>query len=237
MTRTHAWVKQAGILTLGVVVAAVMVWLGLWQLDVYRAQGDAAAQRRVDRPPVALTAIAPAGQAVLDGYGRSVEITGHYVPGLQVLVPSPGGFRVLTGLRQADGSIVGVVRGLVATPPAPRPAGGPVARTGVLLPSEETTDPSVTTTPGQLPAVRLPALAQSWPGPLVNGFVTLDAAGAAAEGLTAAPVALPESKGRLRNAAYALQWWVFAAFAVGMSIRVARDVGRAEERSEDEAFA
>ena len=237
MNKTHAWVRQAGVLTLGVLIAATMVLLGLWQLDVYRAQGDLAAQRRMDRPPVALTAIAPAGQAVEDGYGRSVEITGHYEPDLQVLVSSPGGFRVLTGFRQDDGSVVGVVRGLVPAAPAPRPASGPVSRTGVLLPSEEAAGPSVATTPGRLPAIRLPALAQSWPGPLVNGFVTLDPAGAAAEGLTAAPVALPESKGRLRNAAYALQWWVFAAFAVGMSVRVARDVGRAEERSEDDAFA
>ena len=39
-------------------------------------------------------------------------------------------------------------------------------------------------------------------------------------------VALPDARGRLRNAAYALQWWCFAAFTVVMAVRIARDVGR-----------
>ena len=49
------------------------------------------------------------------------------------------------------------------------------------------------------------------------------AAESAAQGLEPAPVVLPEGSGRLRNGAYALQWWVFAAFAVGLAIRMARD--------------
>ncbi len=230
---TRSWLKQTGILSLGALVAAAMVLLGIWQLDVYRAQGDAAARRRVDLPPVALTAVAPPGQAVQDGYGRSVIFSGRYQPGLQVLVPTPGGFRVLTGLRQDDGSVVAVVRGLVAAAPAPVPGTERVTATGVLLPSEEAPGPGISAPPGQQPTVRLPTLAQTWPGPLVNGFVTLDAADATAEGLVPAPVALPEARGRLRNGAYAFQWWVFAAFAVGMSVRVARDVGRLEEGDVD----
>jgi hypothetical protein len=30
----------------------------------------------------------------------------------------------------------------------------------------------------------------------------------------------------LRNGAYAVQWWVFAAFAIGMAIKISRDLGR-----------
>ena len=37
---------------------------------------------------------------------------------------------------------------------------------------------------------------------------------------------LPTGPRSLRNGAYALQWWVFAAFAVVMAIRMARDQGR-----------
>ena len=44
--------------------------------------------------------------------------------------------------------------------------------------------------------------------------------------LAAAEVALPDARGRLRNAAYALQWWCFAAFTVVMAVRIARDIGR-----------
>lgn len=232
----RTWLKQTAVVALGVLLAAAMVVLGVWQLDVYQRQGDDAAQRRAAEPAVALTDVAPPGGAVVDGYGRQVTFSGTYEPGLQVLVPSDTGYRVLSGLRQADGSVVPVVRGAEPEPGSPVPPTGTVSRTGVLLPSEETSESIAVLPEGQIASVRLPTLAQTWPGPLVNGFVTLDAAGSTAEGLTPVQVDLPEGQGRLRNGAYALQWWVFAAFALGMSIRVARDIGRLEER-DLEAFA
>lgn len=221
--------KQSLIVLLGIVLAGSMVVLGLWQLDVYRDSGAAASARRAAEPPLPLTQAAPAGAAVTDGYGRSVFFDGTYDPTLQVLVPvpeAPGQFRVLTGARQSDGSVVPVVRGLVSSPTAPAPPTGVVHQTGVLLPSEDT--PDRTEPAGQLGSVRIPALAQTWPGPLVGGFVTLSPPEAQAQQLAPATVALPKASGRLRNAAYAVQWWLFAAFALAMSTRVARDVGRAE---------
>ena len=227
------WLKQSGVVALGVVLAAAMVVLGLWQLDVYQRQGSDVAARRAAAPPVALTTVAPAGGAVGDGFGRRVSFSGSYDPSLQLLVPTDGGFRVLTGLKQADGSVVAVVRGSEAAPDQSPPPAGPVSGVGVLLPSEESSDSPATLPTGQVASVGLPTLAQTWPGPLVSGFVTLDADQARAQGLTPVTVALPEAQGRLRNGAYALQWWVFAAFALGMSIRVARDIGRLEERDLD----
>ena len=67
-------------------------------------------------------------------------------------------------------------------------------------------------------------LAQQWPGPLIDGFVTLSAADATAQGLEPAQARLPEARGRLRNAAYAGQWWLFAAFTLVMAVRMARDL-------------
>lgn len=240
LSSSHVWLKQTGVVALGVVLAAAMVVLGIWQLDVYQRQGTEASVRKAASAPVPLTALAPAGETVGDGYGRRVTFSGTYDPGLQLLVPTDGGYRILAGLKQADGSVVAVVRGVETTPASPVPPTGTVQRTGVLLPSEEAPAPTSntpTTLPaGQVSTVRLPTLAQTWPGPLVGGFVTLDDASATSEGLTPATVDLPEAQGRLRNGAYALQWWVFAAFALGMSIRVARDVGRLEER-DLEAYA
>jgi len=229
----HTWLKQTGVVALGVVVAAAMVVLGIWQLDVYERQGSEAADRRAAEAPVSLPAVAPPGGTVQDGFGRRVTFTGTYDPSLQVLVPTDGGYRVLTGLRQADGSTVAVVRGLEPDPEQPVPPSGEVTRSGILLPSEEAPTSTAALPQGQVATVRLPVLAQTWPGPLVGGFVTLDAADATQEGLTPVAVELPEGQGRLRNGAYALQWWVFAAFALGMSIRVARDIGRLEERELD----
>jgi cytochrome oxidase assembly protein ShyY1 len=219
--------KQALVIALGLGLAAVMVVLGLWQLEVYHRQGAAAAERRASAPPVALSSVAQPGTSALNGYGRSVAFEGSYDPALQLLVPAEDGsgqFRVLSGLRQADGSVVAVVRGIVSEPTAPPPPGDPVRQVGVLLPTEEHV-PETDLPNGQIASVRLPSLAQQWPGPLIDGFVTLSSADATSQGLTAAPLQLPESPGRIRNGAYVGQWWLFAAFTVFMAFRMARDIG------------
>jgi cytochrome oxidase assembly protein ShyY1 len=221
-------VQQVLILLLALALASAMVVLGSWQLRVYAAQGSAAAQQRAAAPPVPLRSVAPAGATGSDGYGRTVTVDGRYDSTLQVLVPVPdhGGYRVLTPLRQDDGSMVAVVRGLVDAGPAPAAPGGVLHQTGVLLPSEEAAPGPAS--PGQLGSVRLPLLAQQWPGPLVDGFVTLSAGDAQAQHLIPATVSLPEAPGRLRNGAYALQWWLFAGFTLVMAVRMTRDFGRRE---------
>jgi len=117
-----------------------------------------------------------------------------------------------------------VVRGVVSDPSAPAPPSGQVHQVGVLLPTEEHM-PSTDLPTGQIASVRLPALAQQWPGPLIDGFVTLSSADAASQGLAAAQLQLPEASGRLRNVAYVGQWWLFAAFTLFMAFRMARDLG------------
>ena len=215
------------VVLLGIALAAGMVAAGLWQLEVYQRQGAEAAARRAAEPPVPLTEVAPIGAPVRDGYGRTVTFRGWYEAAHQVLVPVAGrtdAYRVVTLLRQEDGSGVAVVRGVVTEKGAPAPPEGPQTGTGILLPSEQpVTSPGGTEVPG---SVRIPQLAQRWPGPLVEGFVTLAAAESSAQGLEPAVVALPEGRGRLRNAAYALQWWLFAAFTAVMAVRIARDVAR-----------
>ena len=172
------------------------------------------------------------GEPANEGFGRPVAFEGSYDPDLQLLVPEEDGanFRVLTALRQADGSVVAVVRGIVTEPNAPPPPNSPVQQVGVLLPTEEHV-PETDLPSGQIASVRLPALAQQWPGPMIDGFVTLSSADAASQGLAAAPLQLPEAPGRLRNVAYVGQWWLFAAFVLFMAFRMARDIGR-EERAE-----
>ena len=219
--------RQALVIALGIGLAGVLVALGFWQLDVYHGQGAAAAAERAAAPPIPLNSVARPGGSAFDGYGRSVEFDGTYDPNLQLLVPAENGtgqFRVLSGLRQADGSLVAVVRGVASSPTAPPPPSGPVHQVGVLLPTEghlpDTDLPS-----GQIASVRLPTLAQQWPGPLIDGFVTLSSADAVSQELAAAPVQLPESRGGFRNVAYVGQWWLFAAFTLFMAFRMARDLG------------
>ena len=228
---------QVGIIVLGCVVAGVMALLGIWQLRVYEDQGADASAARAAQPPVALGTVAPPASRVTEGYGLSVQVSGVYDPKLQALVPlapspvagrSDSRLRVLTGLRQVDGSTVAVVRGLVpaTTTEAPVPPSGEVTVVGVLLPSEEADDAvPADASAGTLPSVRVPLLAQTWPSPMVDGYVVLSAADAQTGGLSPAPLVLPEGQGRLRNGAYAAQWWLFGLFAIVMSARIARDLG------------
>jgi surfeit locus 1 family protein len=219
--------QQSLVVLLGLVAAAAMAVLGVWQLDVYRSTGAETAEARVAAPVLDLEQVAPPGVAVRDGFGRSVRFVGRYEPSLQVLVPleaDTSRYRVLSGLKQADGSIVPVVRGVVSSRTAPPAPEGTVTQTGVLLPSEDNVQAGDDAS-DEPTAIRLPALAQRWSGQLIGGFVTLSAADARAQGIEPAPLDLPQAQGRLRNAAYAFQWWVFGAFAVFLAVRMARDLG------------
>lgn len=232
------WLRQLGVIAVGLVLAGVMVLLGIWQLDVYHAQGRAQSERRASGPAVPLTSVAQPAAAIGDGYGRPVTFSGHYLSGVQLLVPleDPAtGFRVLSALQLDTGGVLPVVRGVVPTAELPALPSSTETETGVLLPSEEASPGSLPV--NQLSSVRIPTLAQQWPGPLLTGYVTLAAADASSQGLAPAPLDLPESSGRLRNGAYALQWWVFAAFAVAMAVKVARDQRLTEDGPEtvDEA--
>jgi cytochrome oxidase assembly protein ShyY1 len=152
-----------------------------------------------------------------------VSVSGHYVAAQQVLVVAKDGTgRVLTAFQLADGRVVAIARGVGTGREVP--PSGDLTQTGVFLPTEAASDWTVPA--GAYGSVRLQALAQVWPQPVVSGYVTLDAAEAQAQGLAAAAVVLPTLDGQFRNAGYALQWWAFAAFALVMSVLIARNYRR-----------
>lgn len=223
--------RQIGIVFLGFLLAAVMVGLGIWQLNVYNAQGHKQAEARAAEPAVALETVARPGQQVTDdAYARQVRFTGSYDPRLQSLVATGTGnqYRVLTALRLSGGGILPVVRGMATGRQAPPPPTGEVTGTGILMPSEgDSSDSTQGAAPsGQPTTVVLPSLTQQWNGLLINGFATLTATESRAQSLGPVTVALPSAHGRLQNGFYAVQWWIFAAFAIWMGIRMARDWGR-----------
>lgn len=216
--------QRALIIAAGVLAAAVMAGLGLWQAQVFVDDGVRNAAARADLPPAPLDEVAPAGTSPVDWYGRTLTVAGEYLPETQVLIPDGQRFRVLTALRTDRGNVLPVVRGVVERPSAPPPPAGRVERSGVLLAPELGTEAELP--PGQIGSVRLARLAQTWPRPLVSGFVTLPAEQAAAEGLAPDRLRLPDAGGSARNRGYSVQWWIFGAFALGISIKIAHDAGR-----------
>ena len=211
---------------LGVVAATVMTWLGFWQLQVFTDQGNASVAARAQQPAVPLLDQVSADGTVGDIYGKPVSAAGRYLDEHQLVLGEDGTVRVLAAFQLPDGRVLPVVRGTIAkgteAPPAPART---MIQAGIFLPSEPATDHPLATGYA-LGSVRLAQLAQLWPQPLMPGFITLDAETSAAQGLAPATVSLPSGEGSWRNSGYALQWWVFALFALGMSIRIARTMGR-----------
>jgi len=224
-------VRQALVIAAGGAVAAVMIWLGLWQLQVFTDQGNASAQARAGQPAVPLLDHIGADGTVGDIYGKPATIQGRYLPDQQELVLGPDGVvRVLTALQLADGRVLPVVRGTVSPgAEAPTVPSGEQQQQGIFLPSEAAADHALTSG-YSFGSVRLAQLAQVWPQPLLPGFITLTAVEAQAQGMQPAPVALPAGDGSWRNSGYALQWWVFALFGFGMTLKIAQTMGRRERR-------
>lgn len=229
--------KQILVVSIAAVGALVMVFLGLWQMQVFVDEGNRTVQDRAAQAPVPLDEHMGSAGEIGDIYGKRVTITGRYRDE-QVLVPGVGGRRVLAAFEVRDGRTLPVVRGFVADGvPIPPPPTGERVETGIFLPGEgdvkDDRNMPVPVPPGQLASVRMPALAQLWPQQLVPGFVTLDESDATAHGLAPARVHLPTGDGSARNSGYALQWWVFAAFGLGMAIKIAHTMGVKERRAAD----
>ncbi len=169
--------------------------------------------------------------------GRPVTVAGQYDAGRQLLVSGKRldgahGFWVLTALRVPSGALVPVVRGFVPSATAvPAPPPGPVQLSGVLGAPDAT--PAGGDAPdvpaGQIPAADTADVVNLWGEPdlqrprrrraglgLRCGRVRRPTAGAR-------PPPLDQSGGLdLRNAAYAVQWWIFGLFALLLWWRMVR---------------
>ena len=247
MLRTALKPKWLGLLAVVIAAGIVCVQLGFWQLNVARDKGLAEALRKAHeaRPVLLDTVIRPHQSFPNEQSNRAVTAVGEYAADDQFLVGprrlgGTSGYWVVTPMVVKEtGARVAVVRGFVAesggkpavapiTPPA-----GSVSVDGTLAPGE-----SPAAAPSGAPGWPKPAmgsidtalLVNQWTGQLYNAFVFAQseksATGAgiqAPDGLRRVPP--PEVTGGLkwRNAAYALQWWVFAGFALFMWFRMVRD--------------
>lgn len=230
--------KQAGLIAAGLIVATVMALLGLWQMDTYRHTGQQVAIDRTQMDVVPLASSIAADGSVADIYARRVSLSGRYRPELQLWIGQDWPLRVLTAFELDDGRLVGVVRGAAEKDPAPPPPTGRHELVGVFLASDAASAGEVAAgVPADaLPTVRLARIAQLWQGTLVPGYVTLSADDATKQGLQAPMLPLPEVKGSAQNSGYALQWWVFAAAALGVSIWSAHNLAKKapSERDRDD---
>ncbi|MGL5930282.1 MAG: SURF1 family protein, partial [Dermatophilaceae bacterium] len=231
MLRTALTPRFFGLFALLLVVLGSFGWLGLWQLD--SARGDArleAAERARSEQPADLTTVlrpfAPFGDGMA---GRPVTASGSYAADGQVLVPGrllegrEGSWVITPFVVDATGARLAVLRGFVTTPAdAGPPPGGRLTVAGGLAPGESPSDAVLPE--GQIGSVDLSLLVNTWPGDLYNAFLFLESeTPATGPQLTTVPTPLPPVEVDWRNAAYAVQWWIFALFAIWLYLRMLRE--------------
>lgn len=216
--------------------------LGLWQLNVARDRAHAEQVRAAPTRAIAdiASVLTPHGPFPRDAAGRRITATGRYDGSGQVLVASRrlralSGYWVVTPLVVSSSDTrIAVVRGFVTDPAqAVRPDPATVVTvSGALAPGESPTSSSRAGSglpDGQLDALDLSLLVNRWPGNLYNAFVFAtaeqpDLTSVASPAVQRVPPpALVGGGLSWRNAAYALQWWVFALFAGYMWWRMVRD--------------
>jgi cytochrome oxidase assembly protein ShyY1 len=241
--------RWLGLLAALVVLLVAFTFLGLWQLSVARddAEREALATAQQQAPVPLGLVLVPHGPFPADASGRPVTMTGSYDPALQVLVADrrlegTTGYWVVTPLS-VDATATGgsariaVLRGFVTTAngTGPPPSTiGPVTVTGTLAPGESPASAGPARPDGQLGSLDLARLVNRWPGDLYNAFVfaTSESPDASAGLQRVPPPPLPTGL-TWRNAAYALQWWVFGLFAAYMWWRMVRDDHRRDQSAAD----
>lgn len=201
---------------------AVSIVLGRWQWD--RTQDILAAERAAASEPTQLADLVnDDGMWSNSDIGRTVILNGEF-SGDEVLLPNreyqgQAGTWTVTRFELDNQSNIAVVRGWLPTGQVSPPIRiEPTTIQGVLHPNEAFYEGA---NQEQIITVDASALAREWSTPLIDGYVmlqdqdpTLLAADAAAPVIVPPTVQVEDVPFPLQNFFYAIQWWIFAAFAV-----------------------
>lgn len=252
--RTVLTPHWSGLLALAVAIAAVMSVLGVWQLDVYRSKTAAATADRAAAAPVPLQSLFPVDAGLpSDAVGRRVIVSGTWGPTADQIFVSgrrygdQDGFWVVTPVlldavtgatQDADNGDTGpgqagavmVIRGWVPTvdAAAARPPTGRVQVIGAVAASEAEDASGAAARGRVLPSLRIPTIVHLVDYRLYDAFVVLASSKPpVSEGPAVVPAPSPPiDHAGLRNVAYAVQWWIFAAFTLFMWGRMVLDAHR-----------
>ncbi len=226
------WLRP-GLLGLHVFAAVALVAcivMGLWQLGVYDSRQEHERAESQTVPRVALDGLWGADEPFEGRLNyRPVTIEGQFAPAAEQVWVGGKAQDGRTGVWLlapviVDDAAIAVVRGWApAVVPFPDVPEGPVTIKAVLQPGESGGAPFDPET-REIGSVRIPALTNELPYDLYSGFAISSSSDVAGGLELAKPpsVDVPWTTG-LRNLAYALQWWVFGAFALYMWWRMSTE--------------
>lgn len=219
------WRRAVGTVLIGLLVAGVSVFAGLWQLERLdqRRAFNATVTERLNEPIVDARAALPLTNPLPDALQwRTVAFTGVYDQANQILIrgryfDGRYGYGVLTPLVGADGVGLLVDRGWVPAgesatevPNVPAPPDGEVSISGRLKGRDTSLGPqgAIIGLPTRAANTIDPkAIAQDLPYPVLAGYVELIAQRPAQD--SPRPMRAPTlSQGP--HLAYAVQWFFFA---------------------------
>ena len=220
--RAFLTLRMLGAHVLMLVCVAAAGGLGVWQFDAWQQHraAEAVDLTRLDPVPLA-DVMGPDDPFPGDKVGQPVEVTGTWLPESTVFVSGREvdgveGYWVVTPLavEGPEDPALPVVRGWAATTDAvPTPPTGTTSVVAWLQPTEGSGEADTDPDDDVLPQLRTADLVQHVDQDLYGAY------GVATEpldGLTPATLEQLPSPGRftaLRNLLYALEWWVFGAFA------------------------
>jgi len=227
---------------LGVAATTAALLLGFWRLDAWQAGREAEARDLAGEAPRPLTQVMTADDPFPGAdVGRPVTLSGTWLPDSTLLVDDRDlagrtGRWVVTPVAvcadpeascdpAADPAML-VVRGWTASEDAvPPPPTGPVELTGWLQPGEGTGAPDPDPTDDLLAELRIASAIQHVDQDLYGGYVVardgVDRGGL--EAVTPDSLPAPSTFTSLQNLLYAVEWWLFGAFAVFLWQRWVRD--------------
>jgi cytochrome oxidase assembly protein ShyY1 len=222
---SRRWVLFA----LFVVVLGALCWrLGIWQFDRLeeRRTENAIISRNLDAPALpAARVMTPDRPLPEQRQWRRVSVTGAYDVADETLVryqtrDGQPGVVVLTPLRSTQGDSVIVDRGWMAvtndpTAPVqpPPPPSGEVTVTGWAVPDQDGEPDEFTPIDGEVRLISSRGFTRITPDPLLQGYVNAQRERPAPERSL-----VREGPPELNSGPhffYGLQWWFFAALAVG----------------------
>jgi cytochrome oxidase assembly protein ShyY1 len=206
-----------------ILVCVLFFFLGKWQWD--RTQDILDAERAAAMAAVPVSEI----DQPLDpqDYGRTVTATGSFINEDQVRIGSRlsgesiSGDWIVSALEIDTGQSIAVVRGWVPQGQLFTTPEGAVSIEGVLQPND-TFYATGGDSGGEIVTIDSQQLSELWDAPLLDGYVVVQSQSPTEANspesvpptISTAEVAFP-----LQNFFYAIQWWVFALFAVTIYIR------------------
>ncbi|WP_238154903.1 SURF1 family protein [Kribbella soli] len=216
-----------------------MTVMGVWQLSVYQSKTANATAQRAAAAPVELQSLFSIDEGLPSkAVGRRVTVDGTWGPAAdQVLIADRlqdgrAGQWVVSPLKLSSTDAVMIVRGWVASPsdPAVTAPSGPVRLSGSVVASEAE-DSSDDAAKGRvLSSLRIPTIVHLVNYRVYDAFVVQSAVDSGVVPSPApaivAPPPPPTDHAGLRNVAYAVQWWIFAAFTLWMWARMVLDAHR-----------